>query len=279
MPPAKLSSLLSPADAGQFFRLLWALQAYVNRRLGLLPGVTSPEQYATVPSEEKLKVRQALWDDPKLLEAFIGSNPAGLAPAELQIVRSWQGRVSGDFYILRYLKGQTIFLSAGQDERVYGVLGLFDPLEAVMGWRPPPIRVRGVLLPFKGRIVYDGLLESYAITFGSGIRGELNELYQRAKQHGAIIESLDSAAPARSPAKRPKRRDWQPLLDSVVATTEQLRQADTAVQTRAMGVLKASARLAQAAARDPNDLDEIEALARRTQTALRQLETALSRAQ
>jgi|GEM_PF-3597697 len=40
-----------------------------------------------------------------------------------------------------------------------------------------------------------------------------------------------------------------------------------------------SARLAQAAARDPNDLDEIEALARRTQTALRQLETALSRAQ
>ena len=279
MPPAKLTSTLTPADAAQFFRLRWALQAYVNRRLGLLPSITSPEQYAHVPSEEKLKVRRALWDDPKLLEDFIVSNPADLVPEELQIVRTWQGRLTGDYYILRYLKRQTIFVSAGRDDRVYGVLGLYDDLEAVMLGRPLPIRVRGVLLPFKGRIVYDGLLESYAITFGSGIRGELNELYQRAKQQGAIIESLEPAAPAQTPAKRPKRRDGRPLLDSVVATTEQLRQADTAVQTRAISVLKASARLAQAAARDPDDLDQIETLARRTQTALRQLETALSRAQ
>lgn len=80
MPPAKLTSTLSPAEAGLFFQLLWALQSYVNSRLGLLPSITSPEQYARVPSEEKLKVRQALWDDPKLLEAFIVSNPADLAP-------------------------------------------------------------------------------------------------------------------------------------------------------------------------------------------------------
>lgn len=279
MPPTQLTSMLSPADAGQFFRLLWALQSYVNGRLGLLPGITSPEQYASVPSEEKLAVRQALWDDPKLLEAFLVSNPADLPPQELQVVRAWQGRLVGDYYILRYLKRQTIFLSTGQDDRVYGVLGLFDPIEGVMGWRPLPIQVRAVLLPFKGRIVYDGLLESYAITFGSGIRSGLNEVYQRAKQQGAIIESLEPAAPIRSPARRPKRRDWQPLLDSVVATTEQLRQADTAVQTRAFGVLKASARLAQAAARDPDDLDELDALVRRTVTALRQLETALSRAE
>src|SRR5690348_1542853 len=102
MPPAKLTTTLTPADAGQFFRLLWALQAYVNRRLGLLPSITSPEQYATVPSEEKLKVRQALWDQPNLLEAFVADNPARVSPEELQIVQRWQGRVSGDFYILRY---------------------------------------------------------------------------------------------------------------------------------------------------------------------------------
>jgi hypothetical protein len=259
--------------------LLWELQSYANNRLGLLPGITSPEQYATVPSEEKLKVRQTLWDDPQLLAAFVAGNPANLPPEALQIVQSWQRRVAGEFYILRYLQRHTIFLSAGEDARVYGVLGLYDHLEAVMLGRPLPIRVRGVLLPFKGRVVYDGLLESYAITFGSGIRSELNELYQRAKQQGVIIESLEPAAPSQIPAKRPKRRDWRPLLDSVAATTEQLRQADTAVQTRAMSVLKASARLAQAAARDPDDLDQIEALAQRTQTALRQLDTALSRAQ
>ncbi|MCC7359027.1 MAG: hypothetical protein IT317_06100 [Anaerolineales bacterium] len=51
------------------------------------------------------------------------------------------------------------------------------------------------------------------------------------------------------------------------------------MQTRAFGVLKASARLAQAAARDPDDLAELDTLVRRTVTALRQLETALSRAE
>jgi len=271
--------MLSPADAGLFFRLLWALQSYANRRLGLLPGITSPEQYARVPSEEKLAVRQALWDQPDLLEAFVAGNPARLSPEDLQITQSWQRRVSGNFYILRFLKRQAIFLSAGQDARLYGVLGLYDDLAAVMLGQPLPIMVKAVLLPFKGRIIYDGLLQPYPVTFGSGIRGELNEVYQRAKQQDAIVEALEPEAPARPPAKRPKRRDWRPLLDSVVATTEQLRQADTAVQTRAFGVLKASARLAQAAARDPDDLDELDALARRTVTALRQLETALSRAQ
>jgi len=48
------------------------------------------------------------------------------------------------------------------------------------------------------------------------------------------------------------------------------------VQTRAFGVLKASARLAQAATHDPYNLNELYQLARRTQTALRQLENALN---
>jgi hypothetical protein len=66
-------------------------------------------------------------------------------------------------------------------------------------------------------------------------------------------------------------------LDGLVETTEQLRQADDAVQSRAFGVLKASARLGQAAGHQPRDLDEIERLARRVVTALRHLETALDR--
>ncbi len=45
------------------------------------------------------------------------------------------------------------------------------------------------------------------------------------------------------------------------------------------GVLNASARLAQAAAHHPDDLEELGRLGRRVAAAVRQLETALERAE
>jgi len=36
------------------------------------------------------------------------------------------------------------------------------------------------LLPFKGHIVYDGLVSSYKISFGPGIRRSLNENFKEA---------------------------------------------------------------------------------------------------
>jgi hypothetical protein len=271
---------LSHEETSQFFKLMWALQFYVNRQLKIVPGVESAKQYAQVDSEEKLKARDALWAHPELLEAFVAENPASLSPEEIQIVVGWKRRIAGKFYILRFLKRYAIFLSAEKDERVYGVVGLYDSLEDVMGGWPLPIMVEAVLLPFQGRIIYDGLLIPYSISFGPGIRGDLNEIYQRAKQAGKIVESLEPGAPTRpSPKAKKPKRDWGLVLDSLVETTEQLRQADTMVQTRAFGMLKASARLAQVAAREPENLDELFRLARSAQTALRQLETALNRAE
>lgn len=51
------------------------------------------------------------------------------------------------------------------------------------------------------------------------------------------------------------------------------------MQTRAFGLLKASARLAQVAAHDPKNLDELNGLSQRVATALRQLEIVLDRAE
>lgn len=47
-----------------------------------------------------------------------------------------------------------------------------------------------VLLPFKDRIVYDGLLSGYNISFGGGIKRMLNDSYRRAKERQGIVTSL-----------------------------------------------------------------------------------------
>lgn len=239
---------LPPDEAALFFRLMWALQFYVNQQLKIVRGPKSAAAYAKLGTQKKYKVREALYQHKELIETFVAENPAGLAPEELSIVATWKRCVVGDFYIDRFLKRHTIFISGGKDERVYGVLGLYEPLEDVAPDWPLPIYVQAVLLPFRGRIIYDGLLAPYSVTFGAGIRGDLNEIYQRAKQAGRIVESLEAGvASARAVRLKKPARDWGPVLDGLVETIERLRQADGPVQARAFGVLKASARLAQAA--------------------------------
>ena len=50
-----------------------------------------------------------------------------------------------------------------------------------------PVLTQTMLIPFKGVIVYDGLMTSYNISFGPGIRRNLNEDFKEAKtQHVAV---------------------------------------------------------------------------------------------
>lgn len=269
---------VSPADAGLFFKLMWTVQHYVNAQTHLVPNVETPEAYKRLDSQEKMKVRAALYANLTLLEQFVSTNPAGLSPDELRIVENWKRFVAGKFYVFRFLKRYSVFISAGRPARVYSVLGLYDDLEDVVGGFPLPVLAEAVLLPFKGRIIYDGVLMPYSVMFGAGIRGDLNEIYQRAKQNDAIIETLEPD-PADGPGRpRKPARDWRPALDEIVRQAESLRQADGIIQSRAFNLLKASARLAQAAAHDADDLESLDKLARRTVAALRQLEIALDRA-
>lgn len=53
-----------------------------------------------------------------------------------------------------------------------------------------PIMVEAALLPFNNKIIYDSILISYRITFGSSIRRSFNEAYQEAKSRFGIITSL-----------------------------------------------------------------------------------------
>jgi hypothetical protein len=74
------------------------------------------------------------------------------------------------------------------------VLGLIDGLEEVVPAYDLPRMVDAVLLPFKGWIIYDGLLQGYNISFGGGIRSDLNHTYMTAKQKDRIITTMAKCA-------------------------------------------------------------------------------------
>ena len=109
---------------------------------------------------------------------------------ELEIVATWKHAVVGKFYVFRYLSKYTIFLSSGgSPNKAYGVLGLADPLEEVIGPYLPRL-ITTVLLPFKARSSTTVWSPGYNITFGGGVKRRLNEEYKQAKEAFGIITSL-----------------------------------------------------------------------------------------
>ena len=270
--------LLSKQDADLFFELMWALQYFVKQQLELLPGVKTKEAYFHSSTEEKLQVRNALYDHADLIDAFIKENPPHFSADKLNIIATWKQFVAGDFYLERLLKKYAVFIAS--DNKVYGVLALYDPFEDIFYKGDLPVLVKAVLLPFKGKIIYDGLLQSYNIYFGRGISSDLKETYMAAKQAGRIIESFDPAS-KRAPKPAKPVRDWRLELDQLVATAKKLRggSGQPPIHSPAFKLVRASVDLAQAAVENPDDLDRLWKSLEKVERASRSVETTLFRAE
>lgn len=204
---------------------------FVNQRLKVIPDdLATPDDFAALSPAIRLKVRDAFVANVGLIESFVDENPAHLSEDELDIVRSWRHLVAGKFYVFRELAKYTVFLSSTDPAIAYGVLALSQPFEDLIG---PylPILTQTVLLPFRGRIVYDGLMSSYNVSFGPGIRRSLNESFQEAKARHGIVTSLPvpersraeavSTPKARTrPKVRPKQKDAE-VVQVIVGMIDQ----------------------------------------------------------
>ncbi|MHC4402548.1 MAG: DUF6398 domain-containing protein [Planctomycetota bacterium] len=195
-------------DEGKLFYDLYAtLLSFANRKLKVSSEQFSDSwEYTSTPPEARVAIRDALFAQRELIDEFVAEDPAKLSSDELEIVGTWKHAVVGKFYVFRYLKRYTVFLtSGGSPNKAYGVLGLADPLKEVIGPYLPRL-ITTVLLPFQGKIIYDGLVSGYNITFGGGIKRMLNEEYKQAKETFGIITSLgDPAAPVPEKPKQSKK--------------------------------------------------------------------------
>lgn len=250
---------LLPEDGKLFFELMWKLQYYVNQKQGFYKNISSRDEYADLPTEKKLKARDALWEHPELIEAYVQENPDALPPEELEIVRKWKGFVKGSFFLLRHLKKGSIFIG-GEGDQVYSVQGIQDALDEMIPSYALPQMVIAILLPFKGQIIYDGLLQGYSIHIGGGIRSNLNHTYTVAKQKDRILTTLE---PDLAPPKiiKPKKISV-PQLKELTASMAKIK-GDSPLQNSALTLARLCLGLSIADAEGTFTPDEIEAQARK----------------
>ena len=264
-------------EADFFFRLMGRLHFYANRKLAVLPRIGSVEELTRLPLAERIKIRDALWGNPALIEAYTRENPDGLREEEIETVRKWMDFTAGTFWMLRQLKQGAIFIGAGG--LMYSVLAIRDSFEEVLRGRPLPVIVDTVLLPFQGRIVYDGFMSPHGIGVGGGMRRAMNEAYMSAKQNGRMIASLPPEPYDRADAQTAERSaELRGRIRTVVDSVGGFK-GHTPVQRSALQLLRASAGLAESAAQSPEDLDALWDGCANVTRALAGLERVLERAE
>ncbi|NLC43743.1 MAG: hypothetical protein GX783_05620 [Clostridiales bacterium] len=181
--------ILNFQEAERFYKIYWSLLAYVNDKFNISSEFKTQLENGKVLAGTAVPIREKLWADNSLLESFVFENPARHADDELSIAASWRHRIAGTFFIYKYLKKYTIFIDDKTPPKAYGVHGIIDPIEDIVT-AALPVLTKAVLLPFNEKIVHDGILSRYNMSFGSGYRSNLKFAYRDAKEREGIISSL-----------------------------------------------------------------------------------------
>lgn len=183
--------ILTPSEVEQFYRIWFPLLHFANEKLQVVESFPDEWGDASVDTQDAAEIRIALWEDETntILNDFIQQNLYGLSETDLNIAKEWKYRISGSFFMFRYLKKYTIFLTQGSPDRAYGVLGILSTFEEMFG-NNLPLYVNTTLLPFNGKIIYDSLIAPYPIYFGGGIKSSLKDTYRSIQEREGVIEIL-----------------------------------------------------------------------------------------
>ena len=269
--------ILSTQDTELFFNLMWSLQNFVNLKLGIVPNIYSIDDYILLPSSQKFSVRDALYDNLELIDAYLEENPQNLSSEKLEIIRGWKEFVRDDYFIERTLKKYAIFIG---ENKVYGVIALYETFEDVLHNVTLPYYVNAVLLPFKGQIIYDGMLKGYATSFGGGIKLHLKEIYMAAKQNGKIIESFDpNLLTRRTKIDDEQIRILNSKIDELLKQVKTLHASNDspAIHSPAFNLIKTSISFAKMAVDNPDNVDDLLKELKKIERAITKAETVLFR--
>ena len=141
----------------------------------------------SVDMRDAKTIANHIWGHTEVIDEYLSE--AALPAEHCEIVIRWKKCRPGKYILERHLRKGSVFISADSAE-VYMVLGLYSTWEEVLSGRPLPVLLDAVLLPFRDRIINDGLVVSRNITFGRGAAADFKDAYMDAKKNGKICFSL-----------------------------------------------------------------------------------------
>ena len=181
--------ILTPKEYNAYLKVHLDLLYYTGKKYKILQAGTTLKEFKDLPLENKFECRECFNEYPEILEEYIKSYQSKLSVGQLQILDGFRRRVMNDYFIiLKCLKKYAIFIE-NDSKQVYGVIALSNPLNDF--FHDFPLVVKTTIVPYNGRIIYDGFIQSYEAYLGPNMTWEYTEIYKEAKNNRQIITSLD----------------------------------------------------------------------------------------
>ena len=184
---------LSVEDTALFFRINMHLMGYVGKtknKVMVLDAMDDMRGYQNYMAD----MRDICWEKPRnFIHKYLITNK-DIGARERAIMEEWSQRyIKGDFFIVDFKPEYAVVMHAekkGKKGILYGVKGLTDSLAHVVK-RQKPIAVQMILLPFEGKIIYDGMLNYLNNdVLGEDSRNDLLDVYQEILKEDGIITEL-----------------------------------------------------------------------------------------
>ena len=149
---------LSPEECRLFYETWYGLMGFINERMSVIKAKIKPEYPNAVNDVMIHKVREVLWKKPELIDEYL--REAELSQEKIDILELWRrNHKKGMFFILEYQSEYAVAIGPNEDgeDRLYGIKGISNSVANTLR-RNLPAQIETVLLPFKGKIIYDSFL-------------------------------------------------------------------------------------------------------------------------
>ncbi len=176
-------NMLPPKDGSHFFELFLPLLAYADLEHPLIFGDAS----------DMMQRAAVIWDNPARIDDFIddvdhkkSKMRITLTDEDREILRSWKRCRRDVYYLASHRLNGALIVS--QKDQVYRVLGLQSSLQELMP--KTPIMLMATLLPWKDKLITDGLFMPVPILHPDDIQKHLQEVCQQALDQGTVITTI-----------------------------------------------------------------------------------------
>ncbi|MCC7572379.1 MAG: hypothetical protein KO464_03215 [Candidatus Methanofastidiosum sp.] len=176
---------LSQKEIDQFLKLYQGLLIYVEKKKRESKKDSSRK---VIMKKEWVELRDIVLDNRGIIDEYIDDNPYNFKNEELKIVRQWKNGICSNFFIIKFEKEYT-HMYDNESGKSYGVLSLNDPICEFIEYTPSYVRT--FLLPFKGKIVYDGLLNTDNVFFYGSTSKSIMSMYKKSIAKYGLITSFD----------------------------------------------------------------------------------------
>ena len=181
---------LSEKDSDLFYDLWRPMLHAANLQEKMFPGLDIIHAKSLDPTQMS-KISRWIWSHTSFIDQYLENNPA-LPGEHREIISGWKRNYYGTWIVERYLKSGTVFI--GSNNTVLLVQGLKSTYEEMFRQWGLPVGIRATVLPFRDRIITDGLIEVLPVQIGPGVRRNMREIYIEAKNSKKVYTCFTEKA-------------------------------------------------------------------------------------